>query len=176
MPKIFTKSEVLEMTQDADEPELKALIAVLISTGARVSEIVSLKGKDISSDEKRIYFNMKVLKKRSDKSKRVIRPVSKKSYFMSFFIDYINNYAEITPDEPIFSYTRNSLWRALKRLNPDAHPHKFRHTLATWMLEKVDMRTAQEWFQWTNMKTAETYTHPTDAINTFSTKMDEVLE
>lgn len=176
MAKIFTKTEVLEMVTEASDPEMKAIIGVLMCTGARVSEVCALRGKDITSDDKFVYLNMKVLKKRNNRSQRIVRPITKNNYFISFLRNYINNYADIKSDDLVFTRNRTSIWRELKRLNPEAHPHKFRHTLATWMLDKVDMRTAQEWFQWANLKTAETYTHPKDAINTFSSKMGEVLD
>lgn len=170
------ESEVLETFSNIDEPELKAIVAVLITTGARVSEVCELQGKDITSDDKYIYFNMRVLKKKNDPHKRITRRVPKNKYFISHFLKWVNEYNSINRDDPIFSYDRKKVWRKLKEANPEIHPHMFRHTLATWMLQKVDMRTLQEWFGWSTFKIAETYTHPKDAINTFSVKMDEVFQ
>ena len=175
MVKTLEKEEVLEMLSQAEDLELKAIISVLICTGARVSEVCMLNGKDISSDDTYIYFNMRVLKKRNDKERRIIRKVNKNNIFMSYFRKWVNQ-SNIKRDDPIFEYDRKKVWREVKLLNPEITPHTFRHTLATWMLDKVDMRTAQKRFDWTNLGTAEIYTHPKDAINTFSIKLDEVLE
>lgn len=174
--KTMEKSEVLETLTNIDEPELKAIVAVLMTTGARVSEVCSLQGKDVSSDEKYIYFNMKLLKRQKEKGKRIIRNVPKEGYIISHFLKWINELNDIGREDPVFSYDRKKVWRKLKEVNPEIHPHMFRHTLATWMLKEVDMRTLQEWFGWSTFTIAESYTHPQDAIKTFSEKMGGVLE
>jgi len=174
--KVMEKSEVLETLAQANDPELKAIIAVLILTGARVSEVCALTGRDISSDDTYVYFNMKLLKLKKEKGKRVTRKVSKNGYIISHFIKWMNEYNTIQYDDPVFSYDRKKVWRKLKEANPEINPHMFRHSLATWMLKKVDMRTLQEWFGWSSFKIAERYTHPKDAINTFSEQMEDVIE
>jgi integrase len=176
MPKTIEKSEVLRMLKEENEPEMKAVISVLIITGARVSEVLMLKGKDITADEKYIYFNMRVLKKRNDKEKRIIRKVPKENIFINYLRKWINDYNSFDRDDLIFMYSRKKVWQKIKKLNPEISPHTFRHTLATWMLDKVDMRTAQEWFCWTNLNTAQVYTHPKDAIDKFSNELGGILE
>jgi len=172
---ILEKSEILEMLDKTNDKELQGIIAVLILTGARISEVLSLTGKDIWTDENYLYLRMPLLKKRKQKFQKITRKVPKDGIFVNYFRNYVNQ-ARIVPEEKIFKCDRRRVWERIKALNPNIKVHTFRHTLATWMGQKVDMRTLQNWMGWENLNMAKIYVNPKDSINRFAQEMEELMQ
>lgn len=172
---ILEKGEILSMIKECQDKQTIGIICVLILTGARISEVLLLRGKNIWSDDNFLYFRMKILKKKRLKFQEITRKVPKDGIFVKYLRDYINN-ARIQPNHPLFTYDRYKVWREIKKLNPNAKVHTFRHTLATWMGQVVDMRTLQIWFAWDNLNMAKIYVNPKDSINTFANSMKDIME
>ncbi|MDX1958330.1 MAG: tyrosine-type recombinase/integrase [Leptospiraceae bacterium] len=148
-----TKDKTLEIRD-------KAIVELLYSTGARVSEIVNAKLKNLSSD----YKELKVLGKRS--KERIV-------YLGTEAVEYLKEYLslrlESTHEEIFLNHngspiTERGIFYALderrkqmgfsKKLNP----HKFRHTFASDLLnEGADIRYVQELLGHKNLKTTSIY-------------------
>jgi site-specific recombinase XerD len=103
----------------------RALILLLLDTGARASEIVSLKREDIDMSGKRIKVTGK-----GDKERLI--PFSARTGSALF------SHLATTDGDP-FPFRRTSLTQYLRRLGnragvKDVHAHRFRHTFAITFL------------------------------------------
>jgi integrase len=168
------KSEVLKIIDKAKNNQLKAIISMMILTGARISEILELRARDVWTDENYLYIRMIVLKKRESTNTEIIRKVPKGMYFVIHIKKWINEDNEFQPDDFLFEYRRQTVWKYLKEIEPDINPHLFRHTLATWMGRRVDAFTLKDWFKWSNLNMATKYVHNKDSVNAFANAMEEL--
>lgn len=159
----MTKTEINLMFNKAENKEIKAIMSVMLMTGSRISEVLLLKGKDISSDEEHIIINSYVLKKRHGKVDRLIKKVKKTHIYFSYFKDWINSH-NFKEESYIFKTSRGYVWKAIKLINPETTPHLFRHTVATMLGEFMDVFTLQRWMGWTKLEMAARYVHPKNVI------------
>ncbi len=115
----------------------RAIILVLLDTGLRASELVSLQGKDVDMRNRRIH----VVNGKGDKDRMI--PFSANTaqaiqrYLLTRADDSINDPLFVTHDG--LSIDRITLRRTLHRLGEragvaDVHPHRFRHTFAIQFL------------------------------------------
>lgn len=159
----MTKNEINNMFSRCDNSQLKAIMSVLLMTGGRISEVLMIKGKDISSDDEHIYFNCYILKKRNG-IERMQKKIKKTHEYYVYFKDWINqnNFKE---ENFIFSYSRKYVWKIIKIIGPESTPHLFRHTVATYLGKHMDVFTLQKWMNWSKLEMASRYVHPTNVIN-----------
>jgi site-specific recombinase XerD len=135
----FTEVQIraLLATVNHDPERNRALILLLIDTGARASEICNLKKTDIDL----VNHKMKVLGKGG---KERMLPFSQRTASA-----LTNHFMSMEGTRP-FPMTRTSLSQYLRRLGKragvlDCHPHRFRHTMAvTWLRNGGDPYTLQE--------------------------------
>jgi len=172
LPKALTIDEVaslLEETKSVDDPILirdRAIIEVLYSTGMRVSELGSLKQRDINYE---ICF-AKVFGKGG---KERIVPLGKPA--LSAVKKYIEkaraHWVGEKKTEELFvnnrgeAFTRQGLWNVIKRallrsgIMKNVTPHTLRHSFATHLLENgADLRAVQEMLGHANIATTQIYT------------------
>lgn len=137
----FLSKHELEIYQSkVDNPKHKLMIDILLYTGVRVSEMLSLKWKDIDFQKRNIQ--VKSLKKRSDRE--VTRSIPIVEDLFKSLSNYLKQCGKIQADHYIFSVqgrenqpmsrkTVNWMLKSIaKKHNIEhAHPHKFRHTFAT---------------------------------------------
>lgn len=142
-----------------------AVIELLFATGARISEICSLKSKDVDL----ISHTVKIFGKGS--KERIIQIENQD--VISVLYKYKEIYNEhISPDNFFFlnnRYQRLSeqsvryIIRHLeKQINSPIHitPHMFRHSVATLLLEEdVDIRYIQKILGHSSITTTQIYTH-----------------
>ena len=146
-----------------------AVIELLFATGARISEICSLKSKDIDLNAQTV----RILGKGS--KERIIQienydVLSILNRYKALFSDYIQ------PDEYFFLNNRKQRFseqsvrtviRNLERqIDSDMHitPHMFRHSVATMLLEEdVDIRYIQKILGHSSITTTQIYTHVTSS-------------
>lgn len=152
-----------------------AIIELLFATGARISEICSLRSKDVDL----ISHTVKIFGKGS--KERIIQ--IENLDVISILYKYKELYSEyISPDNFFFlnnRYHRLSeqsvryIIRHLeKQINSPIHitPHMFRHSVATLLLEEdVDIRYIQKILGHSSITTTQIYTHVT------SSKQREIL-
>lgn len=170
-------SDLMMQLLDQPEPEEdknkqlwyrdKAMLELLYSSGIRLSEIQSLRFKDID-------FNRKLLRIIGKGSKERIVPFGEKSKqaVMSWIKVYQLWKGSIEPHLPVFVSLKgqalsprqieNRVKFQAKRagINVNLHPHLLRHCFASHMLsESGDLRAVQEMLGHSNLSTTQVYTH-----------------
>lgn len=144
-----------------------ALLELLYSTGARISEIVNANFKDLANDSGSINLLGKGKKER-------IAGVGKKACIaLLAYLDFRRKKGEeISSESPLFlgirgkRLSRQSAYKIVEKhskgaaLHKDISPHGLRHTFATHMLGSgVGLREIQELLGHENLNTTVGYTH-----------------
>ena len=146
----------------------KAILEILYACGLRVSELIELKITNL-------YFDEEVIRVFGKGSKERFVPIG------SSAVEWINKYmAESRPflgkakkgEAYVFlsvrggKLSRMGVWKIVDRylkeaeINKDVHPHTFRHSFATHLLEGgADLRAVQEMLGHADISTTQIYTH-----------------
>ncbi len=146
----------------------KAILELLYSSGLRVSELINLKLSDLFLDDD-------VIRVFGKGSKQRIVPIG--SSAKKWLIEYIYH------SRPLFEnrmksgnfiflnnrggkISRMSIWKIVNgyvksaKIEKDVHPHTFRHSFATHLLEGgADLRAVQEMLGHSDISTTQIYTH-----------------
>ncbi|MEW6654033.1 MAG: site-specific tyrosine recombinase XerD [Bacteroidota bacterium] len=146
----------------------KAILELFYSSGLRVSELTNLKVNDL-------YFDEEVIRVLGKGSKERIIPIG------SSAITWINEY--LIASRPLFEkkdksqgyvflnyrgmkISRISVWKLVEfygkkaELSNEIHPHIFRHSFATHLIEGgADLRAVQEMLGHSDISTTQIYTH-----------------
>ena len=146
----------------------KALLEVLYACGTRVTEIINLKISDL-------FFKEEIIRVFGKGSKERIVPIGSsaiywvKEYFlksrpllekkmMSENIVFLNNRG--------MKLSRMGVWKMINKytfeagINREVHPHTFRHSFATHLLEGgADLRAVREMLGHADISTTQIYTH-----------------
>lgn len=176
IPDFFYKEELVQLfhVNDLSEPlgqRNQALLELLYATGIRVSECEAL-----TVDE--IDFNFSTIKVVGKGNKERYIPFGQfAKEALQLYLDegrntllqkaneetdrlFLNSRGKPLTDRGI-RYVLNQMIRNTS-LTVNIHPHKFRHTFATHMLnEGADLRTVQELLGHENLSTTQVYTHVT---------------
>lgn len=152
-----------------------AVIELLFATGARISEICSLKTKDINLDMKEVRIFGKGAKERIIQIENhgvlsilnrykalYLNDIQSDGYF------FVNNRKQRLSEQSVRIVIKN----LEAQINSDIHitPHMFRHSVATLLLEEdVDIRYIQRILGHSSITTTQIYTHVT------SSKQKEIL-
>lgn len=146
----------------------RAIIETLYSCGLRVSELLQLKVSNMFIEQEFV----RVIGK-GDKQRLV--PISKQALlFISEYFNYERNKIKIPEKNQDFVFlnrrgnplTRVMVFYIVKEISEKAgiskniHPHTFRHSFATHMIEAgADLRAVQEMLGHQSILTTEIYTH-----------------
>lgn len=126
------------LIDDSDiSKEKKVLIAIALSTGHRVSEILSLQRCSFRMQNGKLYLITRVLKKKQRTERNsVIHPT---------ITDFVWRYvSEFPAFAKIFSIDRHQALYAVKvGLGEAFDTHAFRHSLITYLLKKKNLSTRQ---------------------------------
>ncbi len=173
LPPVLTINEVEKiLSQPKVENKLglrdKAILELFYACGLRVSELIDLK---ISS----LFFDEEIIRVFGKGSKERLVPIG------SSAINWINQY--LTKSRPILEkkpkssnylflnnhggkLTRMGVWKIISKyskeakINKEVHPHTFRHSFATHLLEGgADLRAVQEMLGHSDISTTQIYTH-----------------
>ncbi len=141
-----------------------AIILLLYGCGLRISEALSLKLKDVSSEE------LTVIGKGSKERRIFMLPIVKKQ--VEKYIKFCPYLKYSMKDQDLFvgvrgkklgrTYFANYLQkvRRMANLPETVIPHAFRHSFATHLFrENVDMRSIQQLLGHANLSTTQIYTH-----------------
>ena len=152
-----------------------AILELLFATGARISEICSLRTENIDLSTKTVKIFGKGSKERiiQIENKDVLAILRKyKSIFSTDITEadffFLNNRKNRLSEQSVRIIIQN----LEKQINSDIHitPHMFRHSVATMLLEEdVDIRYIQKILGHSSITTTQIYTHVT------SSKQKEIL-
>lgn len=173
LPSVLTVAEIDMILKMPDTNEVtglrdKAILETFYSSGLRVSELINLKINDL-------FFDDEVIRVLGKGSKERIVPIG------SSAIHWIKEY--LTRSRPhlekktksqnvVFLNTRGTklsrmwIWKIFNNyakdagISKDIHPHIFRHSFATHLLEGgADLRAVQEMLGHADISTTQIYTH-----------------
>jgi integrase/recombinase XerD len=168
IPEVISVQEIKRIFSaiNVNTPEGKRdymILFLIFATGARISEVLSLKVEDISGDMRFIR-----LKGKGNKT-RLVPLYDEVGVKLK---EYITDVRDIlvkkgNDDFKLFSgMSRNNYWRRLKNyaasagIEKNVFPHIVRHTVATGLLQNgADIRIVQEILGHASIMTTEIYTH-----------------
>ncbi len=176
LPDFLTIEEVFKIldsvqTENCSGIRDKAILEVLYASGLRVSELINLKQRDISFEEgiARIW---------GKGSKERIVPIGKSALkWISIYQRkcrniYVKDFKD-TQDILFLNsrgskFSRMGIWKIIRKyaflsgLGEKVHPHIFRHSFATHLLQGgADVRIVQELLGHSDISTTQIYTHLT---------------
>lgn len=164
LPIVLSRNEIKNIINQIANTKHRLIVSLAYAAGLRVSEVVSLKIKDISLSELTIHLK----EAKGGKDRITIFPENLKD-------DIINLSAGKSGDDYLFESERQGkltertaqkiFENALKKtdIKKDATFHSLRHSFATHLLENgVDVRYVQELLGHQNIRTTQLYTKVTN--------------
>ena len=171
LPKTMDVDQVVMLLENIDDDcdigvRDKAIAELFYSSGLRLAELVKSNLNDLNLNEKVMTVTGKGNKTR-------IVPVGEKALTaLRKWIDIRPNWADKEETRALFLSQRKTrlsnrsvqkrleYWGKKVGLNASLHPHKFRHSCATHVLESSgDIRGVQELLGHANISTTQIYTH-----------------
>lgn len=168
LPRILSINEVDSFINFYDHSNFlnsrnKTILDFLYSAGTRVSELCNVELSDIDLDD-----NFVQLKGKGSKY-RIVPIGSLLRQNLTEYLTYRNNLKSINSflflSKSHKQMERTAVFRIIKKttsnlgLDSDIHPHTFRHSAATHMLEGgCDLRTVQEFLGHSSVSTTQIYT------------------
>jgi len=173
LPTVLSFEEINKIIEAPDTSKLlgirdRAILELFYSCGLRVSELINLKISDL-------YFDDEVIRVLGKGSKQRIIPIG------SSAVEWVTEYLKkarpslekkLKSENIIFlnkrgtKLSRMGIWKIVDRYVKEAgiekefHPHTFRHSFATHLLEGgADLRAVQEMLGHADISTTQIYTH-----------------
>ncbi len=174
LPDVLTVEEVFKIlnavqTTDCRGIRDKAILETLYASGLRVSELINLKQRDVLKEQE-------VLKIFGKGSKERFVPIG--STALKWINEYQNKCRHSFEKQGIDSkdilflnkngkkFSRMGIWKIIRNyallvgLEDKVHPHIFRHSFATHLIEGgADIRIVQEMLGHSDISTTQIYTH-----------------
>ena len=167
LPDVLNESDVVKLLNAPDDSLVglrdKAMLELLYATGLRVSELVSLKIRNIDNETGFVRCFGKGGKER-------IVPVG--SIAIKAIKEYLKTRGEIVGNDYLFItnrktkmtrinfYERIQLYAKKACINKKIYPHLLRHSFATHLLSHgADLRVVQEMLGHSDISTTQIYTH-----------------
>lgn len=164
LPIVLSREEIKNIIDAIRNPKHKLIISLAYGAGLRISEVVSLKAKDVNLEELTIH-----LKNAKGKKDRItIFPEKIRSNLKSLITgkksdDYL---FESERGGKLTERTAQKVFENALRgtgIKKDATFHSLRHSFATHLLENgVDVRYVQELLGHQNIRTTQIYTQVTN--------------
>lgn len=160
-PTYLTVGEVLKLLDGCETERERAVLLVLLDTGLRATELVTLDGSDI--DHTSGAVTVRQGKGRKDRTVFIGNRTRKQ------LLRYYRKYGKPTEDEPLFHSEktgerltrwglRQMLARIGKRANVEVSPHKLRRTFATWVWKSgIDVHTLRDLMGHSDLTTLPAY-------------------
>ena len=179
LPTVLSQKDVINLLRCTKNLKHRAILALLYSSGLRISEVLNLKIEHFLIDRKQLII--KNAKGRKD------RYVGLAESFLPLLFNYLNTY---TPKVYFIegrnggTYSASSIRKFLAQsckfanIKTNVTPHTLRHSYATHLLENgVGIRHIQELLGHSKTETTMIYTHVTrkDLIN-IKSPLDNAIE
>ncbi len=164
LPTVLSKAEVRRLLDAAPRDKSRLILALLYSSGFRVSELCHLKVKDLELDQRRAW----VRSGKGAKDRLVILSAS----VCTMLREYVEsrNQLFLFPGDDAGTLSprtvQEMIQRTAKRAKIDKRvtPHVLRHSFATHLLEAgTDIRLIQELLGHSNLQTTQIYTHVSES-------------
>lgn len=161
LPVILSIQEVQQMLSLTKNPKHKLLLSLTYGAGLRLSEIISLKLKDVDLDRNTIHLKWA----KGKKDRTTIFPQNVRQLFLQVTAGYSADALVIVSERwwPVVARTaQNIFYQAIKRadIKKDVTFHSLRHSFATHLLEQgTDIRFVQTLLGHANIRTTQIYTH-----------------
>lgn len=173
LPSVLSFDEISKITESPDTSRIlglrdRAILELFYSCGLRVSELINIKINDL-------FFDDEVIRVLGKGSKLRIIPIG------STAVEWINEYLvrgrpslekRMKSENIIFlnnrgtKLSRMGIWKIVDKyvnesgVDKEVHPHTFRHSFATHLLEGgADLRAVQEMLGHSDISTTQIYTH-----------------
>jgi integrase/recombinase XerD len=173
LPIVLTIGEV-EMILNSPKPDTKnglrdkAILETFYSSGLRVSELINLKLNDL-------FFEDEIIRVMGKGSKERIVPIGSSAiHWLKEYLFHSRPFLEnkMKSHNHVFLNNRGTklsrmwIWKIVDHyskeagINKEVHPHIFRHSFATHLLEGgADLRAVQEMLGHADISTTQIYTH-----------------
>lgn len=176
LPQVLTKAEIIRLLGTITNVKHKLLVALMYSSGLRISEVIKLKVKDLDFANQILY----VRQGKGNKDRQTLLPTSLLDVLQKYtschdaneyvFISNRGGYLSQRAVQKVFS-------NALKQANikKDATCHSLRHSFATHLLENgTDIRYIQELLGHKRLATTQIYTKvANNKLKDISSPLDE---
>jgi len=171
LPQVLTVEEVESILSKPDTSDKlglrdKAILETLYACGLRVSELIELKIQNL-------YFEEEVIRVFGKGSKERVVPIGGSA--VKWITEYLRGSRPLLVKKGegyVFlsvrgaKLSRMGVWKIVDRylreaeIHKDAHPHTFRHSFATHLIEGgADLRAVQEMLGHVDISTTQIYTH-----------------
>lgn len=153
LPRVLSVEDVSRFIGAARSPRDRALVELFYATGARRSELANLRVEDID-----FVGGSARIRRGKGGNDRVVFIGDNAALALLVYL-------RGRRFGPVFGVSGNSLYRAIRRIAtrvglPGVHPHIFRHSFATHLLESgADLRVIQELLGHSSVATTQRYTH-----------------
>ncbi len=151
---VLSKKELLYLVENIKKPRDALIVRFLYDTGARVSEMTSLKVKDIDLQTREVQVLGKGKKPRTV----YIQPTTVK-----LLEEYLEEENIQAPNDSVFHLKSMSVWYNLKKygkelLQRDLHPHMLRHSRLQHMADEgVDSFAIKSYAGHSDISTTQIY-------------------
>ena len=173
LPEILTLAEIEKILEFPDVSDIgglrdKAILELFYSSGLRVSELINLKQNDL-------YFDDEIIRVLGKGSKERLVPIGTSAIkWIKEYLHLARPFLENKMKSQNFVFlnkrgtklSRMWIWKIVDKYAKDAgitkeiHPHIFRHSFATHLLEGgADLRAVQEMLGHADISTTQIYTH-----------------
>ncbi len=173
LPHVLTFNEVEKILKQPNIKEKlglrdKAILELFYACGVRISELINIKISDL-------FFTEEIIRVLGKGSKERLIPIGESAIY--WITNYLKNsrsllIKKLKSENYVFLNSRGSklsrmgVWKIVDRyvreagINKEVHPHTFRHSFATHLLEGgADLRAVQEMLGHSDISTTQIYTH-----------------
>ncbi|WP_051209919.1 site-specific tyrosine recombinase/integron integrase [Gelidibacter mesophilus] len=179
LPNILSQREIVALLSHTKNLKHRAIIALLYSSGLRISELINLKISDISIDRRQVF-----VKNGKGRKDRYITLAESMLPLLHQYLKFYKPQVYFTEGLPGEQYSASSIRKFLKTsaalsgISISITPHTLRHSYATHLIEQgVGIRHIQELLGHSKPETTMIYTHiaKKDLLN-IKSPLDYALE